>query len=58
MIVDAANDCERFLGVDDMPAENRQREYRREMLVASTLIAAGLAISATAIAVLDRKSVV
>jgi hypothetical protein len=36
-----------------MPAEDRQREYRREMLVASTLIAAGLAISATAIAVLN-----
>jgi len=36
-----------------MPADDRQREYRREMLVASTLIAAGLAISAMAIAVLN-----
>ena len=36
-----------------MPANDRQREYRREMLVASTLIAAGLAISALAITVLN-----
>ncbi|KRQ92598.1 hypothetical protein [Bradyrhizobium valentinum] len=29
-----------------MPADDRQREYRRDMLLASTLIAVGLAISA------------
>jgi hypothetical protein len=31
------------LWVNDMPADDRQREYRREMLLASMLIAAGLA---------------
>jgi hypothetical protein len=38
-----------------MPAEDRQREYRREMLLASTLIVAGLAISAVSIAVLNTS---
>ena len=32
-----------FVGLTAMPAEDRQREYRREMLLASMLIAAGLA---------------
>jgi len=32
-----------------MPAEDRQREFRREMLLASMLIAAGLAVSALAL---------
>src|SRR3954464_11309622 len=38
-----------------MPAEDRQREYRREMLLASALIAAGLAISALALTVLNTR---
>ena len=29
--------------VNDMPADDRRREYRREMLAASALIAVGLA---------------
>ncbi len=51
MIVDAANN---FVGLNDMPADDRQREYRREMLLASMLIAAGLAISALALTVLSH----
>jgi hypothetical protein len=31
--------------VNDMPADDRQREYRRDMLAASALIAVGLVIS-------------
>ncbi len=50
-IVDPANN---FVGLNDMPAEDRQREYRREMLLASVLIAAGLAISAAAMTVLTH----
>jgi hypothetical protein len=34
-----------------MPADDRQREYRRDMLLASTLIVAGLAISALSLTV-------
>lgn len=32
-----------------MPADDRQREYRRDMLVASMLIAAGLVMSAVSL---------
>jgi hypothetical protein len=39
----------KFVGLNDMPADDRQREYRREMLLASVLIAAGLAVSALAL---------
>ena len=45
-----------FVGLTVMPAENRQREYRREMLLASMLIAAGLAISAFAMTVLSTNT--
>ena len=38
-----------------MSAEDRQREYRREMLLASMLIAAGLGISALALTVLSTS---
>ena len=38
-----------------MPADDRQREYRREMLLASALIAAGQAISALALTVLNTR---
>jgi outer membrane biosynthesis protein TonB len=38
-----------------MPADDRQREYRREMLLASTLIAAGLAISVLALTALNAR---
>ena len=38
-----------------MPADDRQREYRREMLLASMLIAAGLAISALALTALTHS---
>jgi hypothetical protein len=44
-----------FVGLNVMPAEDRQREYRREVLLASTLIAAGLAISAVAITMLSTS---
>jgi len=38
-----------------MPADDRQREYRREMLLASLLIAAGLAASALALTALTAR---
>ena len=38
-----------------MPADDRQREYRREMLLASTLIAAGLAVSVLALTALSAR---
>jgi hypothetical protein len=38
-----------FVGVNDMPADDDKREYRRDMLLTSTLIAAGLAISVLAL---------
>jgi hypothetical protein len=38
-----------------MPADDRQREYRREMLLASALIAAGLAISVLALTALNAR---
>src|SRR6476661_8199423 len=38
-----------------MPADDRRREYRREMLLASMLIAAGLAISALALTALTTR---
>ena len=38
-----------------MPADDRQREYRRDMLLASALIAAGLAISALALTALNAR---
>jgi hypothetical protein len=38
-----------------MPAEDRQREYRREMWLASLLIVAGLAVSALALSVLTTR---
>src|SRR4029079_6553792 len=38
-----------------MPAEDRQREYRREMLLASMLIAAGLAVSTLALTALTVR---
>jgi hypothetical protein len=38
-----------------MPADDRQREYRREMLVASLLIAAGMAVSALALTLLTAR---
>jgi hypothetical protein len=34
-----------FVGLNDMLADDRQHEYRRDMLLASALIAVGLAIS-------------
>ena len=52
MIVDIANN---FVGLNNMSAEDRQREYRREMLLASMLIAAGLAISALALTALRAR---
>jgi hypothetical protein len=39
--------------LNDMSAFDRQREYRREMLLASLLIAGGLAISAFTLTVLN-----
>ena len=47
-----AND---FVGLNDMADFDRRREYRREMLLASMLIAAGLAISALALTVLGTS---
>jgi len=44
-----------FVGLNVMSAESRQREYRREMLLASLLIAAGLGISALAMTVLSTS---
>ena len=38
-----------------MPADDRQREYRREMLLASVLIAAGLAVSVLALTALNAR---
>ena len=38
-----------------MPADDRQREYRREMLVASLLIVAGMAVSALALTLLTAR---
>ena len=38
-----------------MPADDRKREYRRDMLLASTLIGAGLIISALALNVLSTS---
>jgi hypothetical protein len=50
--VDPANN---FVGLTAMPAEHRQREYRREMLLAAMLIAAGLAASALALTALSAR---
>jgi hypothetical protein len=41
--VDPANN---FSGLNDMPADDNKRQYRWDMLFASTLVAAGVAISA------------
>ncbi|MEH2525391.1 MULTISPECIES: hypothetical protein [unclassified Bradyrhizobium] len=38
-----------------MPADDRQREYRREMLLASALVAAGLAISVLALTAISER---
>jgi hypothetical protein len=38
-----------------MPADDRQREYRRDMLLASALIVAGLAISTLALTALSSR---
>jgi hypothetical protein len=35
-----------FSGLNDMPADDNKRQYRWDMLFASTLVAAGMAISA------------
>ena len=43
--VDLANNS----WVNDMPADHDKREYRRDMLLASALIAAGLVVSALAL---------
>jgi hypothetical protein len=44
-----------FAGLNDMPADDRQREYRRDMLLASALIVAGLAISALALTAISSR---
>ena len=44
-----------FVGLNDMLADDRQREYRRDMLLACALIAAGLVISALALTALTAR---
>src|SRR5437899_12343455 len=51
----AVDTHEQFRGWNDMPAEDRQHEFRREMLLASMLIAAGLAASALALTALTAR---
>jgi hypothetical protein len=52
MIVGFANNFRRS---NDMPGDDRKRSYRRDMLIAATLVATGLVISALSLSELARK---